>query len=414
MIGLIKKLTNGRYLNAKIILAIDLAASLFATLCSMLFLKYFAMMNILGAFELSFLLLGGSLVASYVSFRFLKTYKAIIRHFSLRDVGKSFNAVLGKEFLFGVILFFYPNITLKPELFFSYLIFDFLLTFLCLILLRVFMQVAYDVLRNQMKFKANHQNVLVFGPVEKSLALAIRFQNSSRFNVVGLLNYGAILKNATVSGWKSYYFEDEKDVKNLISRYDISAVIFATQDAVHEESERLVKILLSSGVKTLIAPPVDVIEEGGSKKNFVREIKIEDLLGREEIKISLDEIIANFRDKVIMVTGAAGSIGSELVRQLATFGVKKLVLYDNAETPMHNLRLELEDKFPDLEFIPVIGDVRIERRLDFAFRHYHPQVVFHAAAYKHVPLMEENPCEAVLVNAVGSRFVADKCIEYDV
>ena len=124
--------------------------------------------------------------------------------------------------------------------------------------------------------------------------------------------------------------------------------------------------------------------------------------------------MGRFDGKVVLVTGAAGSIGSELCRQLATFGIKQLILFDNAETPMHNLRLELEGRFPGLSFVPVIGDVRQLARLDFAFRHYHPQVVFHAAAYKHVPLMEENPCEAVLVNVYGSRNVADKCIEYDV
>jgi FlaA1/EpsC-like NDP-sugar epimerase len=115
-----------------------------------------------------------------------------------------------------------------------------------------------------------------------------------------------------------------------------------------------------------------------------------------------------------MVTGAAGSIGSEICRQLATFGVKELILFDNAETPMHNIRLELEERYPDLAFTPVIGDVRQLARLDFAFRKYKPQIVFHAAAYKHVPLMEENPCEAVYVNVAGSRNVTDKCIEFGV
>jgi FlaA1/EpsC-like NDP-sugar epimerase len=135
---------------------------------------------------------------------------------------------------------------------------------------------------------------------------------------------------------------------------------------------------------------------------------------RQEIQISMDKIVDNFQGKVVMVTGAAGSIGSELCRQLASFGVKELVLFDNSETPMHYLRLELEEKYPDLTFTPIIGDVRIKARLDYAFRKWRPQVVFHAAAYKHVPLMEENPCEAVLVNVAGSRNVADKCLEYDV
>lgn len=115
-----------------------------------------------------------------------------------------------------------------------------------------------------------------------------------------------------------------------------------------------------------------------------------------------------------MVTGAAGSIGSELCRQLTTFEIKRLILFDNAETPLHNIRLELEDKFPKLNFVPVIGDVRSKERLDFVFRKYKPQVVFHAAAYKHVPLMEENPCEAVMVNITGSNRVANKRVEYGV
>ena len=143
-------------------------------------------------------------------------------------------------------------------------------------------------------------------------------------------------------------------------------------------------------------------------------MKVEDLLGRDEISISMDKILKRFSGKVVMVTGAAGSIGSEICRQLATLGVKKLILYDNAETPMHNIRLELEDKYKNLNFVPVIGDVRQKERLDYVFRTWHPQVVFHAAAYKHVPLMEDNPCEAVLVNVIGSRNVADKCIEYGV
>ena len=105
---------------------------------------------------------------------------------------------------------------------------------------------------------------------------------------------------------------------------------------------------------------------------------------RDEIEISMSEVMANFQGKVIMVTGAAGSIGSELCRQLATFHVKQLVLFDSAETPMHNLRLELEERFPDLYFVPVIGDVRQEARVDFAMRKFHPQIIFHAAAYKHV------------------------------
>jgi FlaA1/EpsC-like NDP-sugar epimerase len=159
---------------------------------------------------------------------------------------------------------------------------------------------------------------------------------------------------------------------------------------------------------------VDEFVGADSDKYKIREVRIEDLLGREEINISMDKIRENLAGKRVLITGAAGSIGSELCRQIASFGIGQLILFDNAETPLHNLRLELEKTFPELNFIPMIGDVRIVDRLDVAFRTYRPQVVLHAAAYKHVPLMEENPCEAVAVNTVGSRNVANKCIEYDV
>lgn len=204
------------------------------------------------------------------------------------------------------------------------------------------------------------------------------------------------------------------NIEYLRNRINIDAILFATNDDAQHKQDQLIKYCTEKSVKILVAPPIDEVIDGKIMKQSIREIKIEDLLGRPEIKISMEEIIANFRGKTILVTGAAGSIGSELCRQLATFGIRELILYDNGETPMHNLRLELEERYPELKFIPVIGDVRIPARLDFAFRTYRPQVVFHAAAYKHVPLMEENPCEAVLVNVAGSRNVADKCIEYDV
>lgn len=126
----------------------------------------------------------------------------------------------------------------------------------------------------------------------------------------------------------------------------------------------------------------------------------------------MGEIAAEYCNKTVLVTGAAGSIGSELCRQLAQIGVRKLILFDSAESPLHNVRLEFEKKYPRIDFVPVIGDVRVIQRLRMVFELYHPQIVFHAAAYKHVPLMEENPCEAVYVNVIGSRQVADMAVEY--
>ena len=280
--------------------------------------------------------------------------------------------------------------------------------------MRVAMVVVYDWLKDSRQRHCKCQRILIYGTGDKGVSLVTQLQNSQEYQVVGSLTYGKTLKNHMLADLPVYYFETEENVKYLHNCKDIDAILFAHVHEAREEQERLIHYCTDCNLKVLIAPSIDEVVEGKVQRQAIREIRIEDLLGREEIKISMDEIIANFRGKTILVTGAAGSIGSELCRQLATFGVKELILFDNGETPMHNLRLELEERYPALKFIPVIGDVRIPARLDFVFRTYHPQVVFHAAAYKHVPLMEENPCEAVLVNVAGTRNVADKCIEYDV
>ena len=292
---------------------------------------------------------------------------------------------------------------------------DFTLTVFYLLAVRVLMVYAYSLVRNTYIVRKRNNPVLIYGTDEKSLALAMRFKNSTNYEVLGLLDFGARNKNLTLSGYRVYKFSDRDDFKKLVATHALSSVLFATSEKARLEANRLLLYLSELKIKALIAPPLDEVGDASNgRMQSVREVNIEDLLGRPEIKVSMDEIIAAFKDKVVMVTGGAGSIGSELCRQLATFGIRRLVIFDNAETPVHNIRLELEERFPNLDFVPVIGDVRLPSRLDFAFRTYRPQIVFHAAAYKHVPLMEENPCEAVLVNVAGTRNVADKCIEYDV
>ena len=200
---------------------------------------------------------------------------------------------------------------------------------------------------------------------------------------------------------------------DLNVRLRIDGVIFPSVRTAQDERDRLVRFCEEDNLSTLVVPEIEEMR-GGEVRRSVRPIRIEDLLGRDEIRINLDEIGNLLSGKTILVTGAAGSIGSEICRQLAHFPIHKLICFDSAETPMHNLRLELEDKYKDLNFVPIIGDVRSDDRLDYVFCNWHPQVVFHAAAYKHVPLMEENPCEAVRTNVYGSRLLADFAVRYGV
>ena len=318
----------------------------------------------------------------------------------------SFSKVAAVSIVFGLTFRFAP-------LLYFMAVADFFFTFGMFFLLRLAMLYAYNIIKARQEYRDNSQNVLIYGIGIKSVALISRFANSSRYNVVGYIQYGNSDVKHVIAEKKVFYVSSEKEFRHVLALQSADTLMFATEEEARDEKDRIIKWSLDNHIKLLFAPPVDVMVDGKPVHN-IRNIEIEDLLMRQEIKISMDDVVDNFRGKTVLVTGAAGSIGSELCRQLAGFGVNKLILFDNAETPMHNLRLEFEERFKDLDFVPVIGDVRHPARLDYVFRKWHPQIVFHAAAYKHVPLMEENPCEAVLVNVAGSRNVADKCIEYDV
>ena len=410
----VEKYLSSRYFSSWLILGIDALLSVFATFIAYLLVRGL-FPNPVFTVEYGACLLAGSCLLSVISFVLFRTFRSIIRHSTLREIWKLGAAVLLKDALmFGYVLMLPQSPAPSMAAVAMGFLLDVLVTLFLLLGLRLGMIVIYDLLKLKSVRRNSCQRVLVYGTGDKAVALVTRLQNSPHYRVIGFLTYGKLLKNHTIADCPVYYFEDAGSVEYLRDRFDIDAVLFATNDDAQNEQDRLIKYCTEKSVKILVAPPIDEVIDGKIMKQSIREIKIEDLLGRPEIKISMEEIIANFRGKTILVTGAAGSIGSELCRQLATFGIRELILYDNGETPMHNLRLELEERYPELKFIPVIGDVRIPARLDFAFRTYRPQVVFHAAAYKHVPLMEENPCEAVLVNVAGTRNVADKCIEYDV
>ena len=349
-----------------------------------------------------------SAAISIIVIRVFKTYRIIIRHMSLT------------EFTYFVLLAFVKCVLMALIFIVMYgysfgvvvlIASDFFFSFGAFFALRAMILMIYELFNSKLQEKKKGLNVLVYGVGLKSVSLIPRLKESRHYNIVGFIQFGNVGVSHVISDLKAFYVTSESEFKNVINVSRADALLFADDEDARIEKERIIKYAIASGVKLLFAPAIDEMVDGKPVQNL-RNIEIEDLLMRPEIKISMDEIVENFKGKTIMVTGAAGSIGSELCRQLVTFGIDKLVLFDNAETPMHNLRLELEEKYPQMRIIPVIGDVRLLPRLDYVFKMWRPQVVFHAAAYKHVPLMEENPCEAVLVNAAGSRNVADKCLEY--
>ena len=397
------------YLSTRVIFLFDMIMSLLA---SLVMLAVVDMFLYTGNFHWKLIAywMGLSFIFSFIFIWSIKTYRIIVRHMTITEMALftlvSFSKVAAVSIVFGLTFRFAP-------LLYFMAVADFFFTFGMFFLLRLAMLYAYNIIKARQEYRDNSQNVLIYGIGIKSVALISRFANSSRYNVVGYIQYGNSDVKHVIAEKKVFYVSSEKEFRHVLALQSADTLMFATEEEARDEKDRIIKWSLDNHIKLLFAPPVDVMVDGKPVHN-IRNIEIEDLLMRQEIKISMDDVVDNFRGKTVLVTGAAGSIGSELCRQLAGFGVNKLILFDNAETPMHNLRLEFEERFKDLDFVPVIGDVRHPARLDYVFRKWHPQIVFHAAAYKHVPLMEENPCEAVLVNVAGSRNVADKCIEYDV
>lgn len=407
---LVAKFHLDRFFNSKLILGMDLLVSFSASVCTLIFERVLiADVGLTNGFIFTWL--GLSFVFSLLFFVLLKTYRTIVRHTTLKEFAKICVASFMKSLCVGLVMIVLPFADTYYGLLMAL---DCSLTIVFLLLVRIAMIVIYDTMREKVISSRKRTNVMVYGVDDKSVATVARLANSPHYNVIGYLNYGRRLRGQNIGGIKIFYFENSSDIKLFRERFFVDAILFAREESIKAEASRLIEYCQETRVKVLVAPSIDEVIDGKIMKSSIREVKIEDLLGRDEIKISMKEIVENFNGKTVMVTGAAGSIGSELCRQLASFGPRKLILFDNGETPMHNLRLELEERYRNLDFIPVIGDVRQEPRLDYVFRTYRPQVVFHAAAYKHVPLMEENPCEAVRVNVAGSRNVADKCIEYDV
>ena len=405
------RLVNLRYINRWIIFCADLFISLCVSLIGVLGLLSIMHVYISG---ISVLKVGiASFVASILSFLTFKVYHGVIRHSTLRGLWRIGGVAITKSILMFILLHLLKA-DFNSSIYWVGGIIDCMLTIVLLITLRVFVINVYNSVLSQLGKK--RKRVLVFGMDEDSVMIATspnRQVFMQNYSIIGFLTFGSAKKNLRIAELPVYQIEDIDDLLCLIPRNNLDGILFPNIKTVRRERDRLIHYCEQASLKPLVVPDMEEVHEGGMKRS-VREIRIEDLLGREEISINLGEIGLLLKDKTILVTGAAGSIGSEICRQLAHFPIKKLICLDAAETPMHDLRLELEEKYKELDFVPIIGDVRNPDRVDYVFRNWHPQVVFHAAAYKHVPLMEENPCEAVRTNVFGTRVIADAAVSYGV
>lgn len=415
---IIQRLNLDKHFHARLVFLVDLFVVVFASLLCINFISVVTQHNYSIGRTVLWLLVSASSAVCF--FFLLRTYHSVIRRSSLRELGVLLLTVVLKNVVCGaVLMLLYYTFDIQFPHLVALLLLDVTTAYFFLVGERALVIMVYDVSIQRTQRRRHLPEVLVYGTGESSVDFVESQLLAAQYHVAGYIVPGSLKEEFDICRKRVYTFDNETSFVQVVNLHAVDAVVFVTREQMNSEKERLVRYCLQRNIRVLFAPPVtnitaDFSDKKVSSKKKLRDVSIEDLLERPEIEINMDVILKAFNGKTIMVTGAAGSIGSELCRQLASFEVKKLILFDNAETPMHNLRLELEENFPDLDFEPIIGDVRNLARLDMVFRDFRPQVVFHAAAYKHVPLMEENPAEAVLANVVGSRNVADKCLEYDV
>ncbi|MAU72721.1 MAG: polysaccharide biosynthesis protein [Pseudozobellia sp.] len=371
-------------------------------------LSYIIRFNLTLDFDIDKLIIQLPIISliSMASFVFTGSHKGVVRHTGVRDVYNIFNAIcLSSILLISMVLFnrelgVFENFTVPLGI----IIIHSLLSFVALTSSRYVFKSLYNNFMAR-DFKVN-KNVLIYGAGESGILTqnALVNHTKSRVRVVGYVDEDLKKVGKQINGVK--VFHKEILTKDFIIKNSISEVIFSIQNIDPKDLKILVEGLVDFPVQVKIVPPVEQWINGELKVSQIKQIQIEDLLDRAPISIKNSKISEEVKNKVVLVTGGAGSIGSEIVRQVCTYDYKSLIIIDQAESALYDLQQELKQNgFHN--FIPIVGDVRDKNRLNNLFQEHRPNIVFHAAAYKHVPLMEYNSYEAIKINIAGTKVVAD-------
>ena len=400
------KIGQIEFLSSHLIWVVDSCLSIISTLFIYLLFSYTLGINIDTVLMRNMVIL--SIVTSFLYTRLCKTHLGIIRHTTVAELSRLVYAMFLKSLTFLILAY----ITLDYVGRFIYtLIFADLI---CSIFLQMFMRtMIVNFYIHVVHFTSKpKEQVFIYGTSQAAVGLANYLRgDDSQYKVKGFLTRNKGEKSLRILGSPIIYLKDVEDIDKAFKQHKVTTTLFANADDLHID-ERLTAYSLEHDIAMRIAP---MVEAGDKSTSFqLRNVQIEDLLGRDEITVNMSKLKEGLTNRIIMVTGAAGSIGSEICRQLCKFQPQLLILFDFSETAMYEINMELRKNFPDVPIQAIIGDVRDRNRVESQVKRYRPHIIFHAAAYKHVPLMEEHPCEAVHTNIGGTQIVAETAIRYEV
>jgi len=353
------------------------------------------------------------LLINVVFFILFRTYAGLIRHSTFLDAVRFFIASLSTIITVLVSYYIYYIFTGLEIIFIPQLFIYAVISFCGLLLFRVMVKQVFEVYLKYTN-EEDELRVLVYGADDNAIAIAsaLKSEKPNRYSVIGFIDKAVRNKSKQILGLPIFHIQ--RNIAVTLRIHNAQALILADKTISKQESISLIDRCLDYNLKVYRAPLLSDIEGNKNVTSQIEKIQIEDILGRDPIRLDNKLVAKEIFNKCVLVTGGAGSIGSEIVRQVAGYKPKKLIIVDQAESPLYQIQLEIKDSFPKLCFRAVICDVRDYKKTESVFIENNPDVVYHAAAYKHVPLMENYPSEAIFANVLGSKNVADLSNKYKV